>query len=336
MRISLVIPFYNAMPLLGDLLASICSNMSEIDDPYCFEFIFVNDGSTDDYSSVLDGFLEKYPLVKLISQENKGVGHARNQGIKVATGDYIWFVDSDDIVEKGAFAKVIEALKATELPDLIFCDCKGYDDQNDRYHVFNYKYSAYMDGVDYIESEKDRSRIYGILFGKLKINYAIWYQLFKRDLLIQNNIFFDTKLKVSEDMDFKFAALSHARSVIGLDIFIYIYRLPNTNRNSLSKSEISDEQVIFLCNMYRHWYEKFNSEVSADSSDEADGYRVMKNKFSLLVYSSYKLLLQRKKNEMIQEYLSQNEQYLREVYTSNQAYLEWIIAEMKKGNFAEL
>ena len=88
--------------------------------------------------------------------------------------------------------------------------------------------------------------------------------------------------------------------------------------------------------MYRHWYEKFNSEVSADSSDEADGYRVMKNKFSLLVYSSYKLLLQRKKNEMIQEYLSQNEQYLREVYTSNQAYLEWIIAEMKKGNFAEL
>ena len=62
----------------------------------------------------------------------------------------------------------------------------------------------------------------------------------------------------------------------------------------------------------------------------------MKNKFSLLVYSSYKLLLQNKDNEMIQEYLRRNEPYLREVYTSNQEYLEWIIAEMKKGNYAVL
>ena len=62
----------------------------------------------------------------------------------------------------------------------------------------------------------------------------------------------------------------------------------------------------------------------------------MKNKFSLLVYSSYKLLLQNKDNEMIQEYLRRKEPYLREVYTSNKEYLEWVIAEMKKGNYAVL
>lgn len=88
--------------------------------------------------------------------------------------------------------------------------------------------------------------------------------------------------------------------------------------------------------MYSRRYEKFNSEVNAVLSAEANGYSLMKNKFSLLVYSSYKLLLQNKDNEMIQEYLRRNEPYLREVYTSNQEYLEWIISEMKKGNYAVL
>lgn len=336
MRISLVIPFYNAMPFFGDLLSSICSNMTEISDQGCFEFVFINDGSTDDYSGILDEFTKKFPSVKLISQENMGVAYARNQGIKAATGDYIWFVDSDDIVEDHAFLNVIEALKATELPDLVFFDCKGYDDQNNGYHYFDYNYSAYMSGIEYVENDEDRSRIYDVLFGKLKINYAIWYQFFKREMLIQNNITFDTELKTSEDLDFKFAALSHARSVMGLDICIYIYRFPNTNRNSLSKGKISNEQLILLCNMYSRRYEKFNSEVTAVLSAEANGYSLMKNKFSLLVYSSYKLLLQNKDNEMIQEYLRRNEPYLREVYTSNQEYLEWIIAEMKKGNYAVL
>ena len=106
MRISLVIPFYNAMPFFGDLLSSICSNMTEISDQGCFEFVFINDGSTDDYSGILDEFANKFPLVKLISQENMGVAYARNQGIKAATGDYIWFVDSDDIIEDHAFLNV--------------------------------------------------------------------------------------------------------------------------------------------------------------------------------------------------------------------------------------
>lgn len=331
MRISLVIPFYNAMPLLGDLTESICRNMAEIEDSNLFEFVFINDGSTDDYANLLDEFSKKFPLVKIISQENGGVAKARNNGIKAATGDYIWFVDADDMIDEHAFRNIIDALDNSELPDIVFCDCKGYEDQYNYYHSFSYKYSDYMNGVIRIESEDDRSRVYDMLFGKLRINYAIWYQLFKRELLVERNIYFDTKLKTSEDMDYKFKTLSNARSVMGIDACTYIYRLPNDARTSLSKSEITSDQLVLLCDMYSGWYDKFN-QMNSRVSPETGGYSVMKNKFALLVNSTYKLLRIRE-DETSKNCLAEKEPYLAEVYKTNQEYLDWVTEEIKKGNY---
>lgn len=280
MRISLVIPFYNAMPLLRDLTDSICRNMAEIDDRHSFEFVFVNDGSTDDYAALLDEFSKKFPLVKVISQENGGVAKARNNGINSASGDYIWFVDADDMVEEHAFCSILDAL-----------------------------------------------------FGKLRINYAIWYQLFRREFLRENEIYFDTKLKTSEDMDFKFKTLSTARSVMGIDECTYVYRLPNDARTSLSKSGFSCEQLVLLCDMYSGWYDKF-SEMNAIVSPDTNGYGVMKNKFALLVYSAYKLLWQQKDDEAVGSYLAEKEPYLAGVCETNKEFLDRVIAEIRSGNYS--
>lgn len=332
MKISLVIPFYNAMPMLGDLTESICRNMAELEDPHSFEFVFINDGSTDDYVKLLDEFSEKFPTVKIITQENGGVAKARNNGIKAATGDYIWFVDADDMIEEHAFVSIIDALDEAEMPDIMFCDCKGYEDQHNYYHSFSYKYSDHMNGVIRIENEEDRSRVYDMLFGKLRINYAIWYQLFRRELLIKNNIYFDTKLKTSEDMDFKFKTLSNARSVMGIDACTYIYRFPNNARTSLSKSEITSDQLTLLCDMYSAWYDRF-AEMNSRVSPETGGYSVMKNKFALLVNSTYKLLRIRE-DETAKSYFVEKEPYLAEVYKTNQEYLDWVTEEIKKGNYS--
>lgn len=333
MRISLVIPFYNAMPLLRDLTDSICRNMAEIDDRHSFEFVFANDGSTDDYAALLDEFSKKFPLVKVISQENGGVAKARNNGINSASGDYIWFVDADDMVEEHAFCSILNALKDTVPPDIIFCDCKGYEDQHNYYHSFSYKYSDCMRGVWRIENEDDRSLVYDALFGKLRINYAIWYQLFRREFLRENEIYFDTKLKTSEDMDFKFKTLSTARSVMGIDVCTYVYRLPNDARTSLSKSGFSCEQLVLLCDMYSGWYDKF-SEMNAIVSPDTNGYGVMKNKFALLVYSAYKLLLQQKDDEAVGSYLAEKEPYLAGVCETNKEFLDRVIAEIRSGNYS--
>lgn len=102
-RISVIVPAYNGAPwlpkCLDSLLAQTYDNM---------EIIVVNDGSQDGTKEVLDGYAARYDAIKAIHQENRGVTAARLSGLKEASGDWIGFVDGDDVVEKQMFARLLE------------------------------------------------------------------------------------------------------------------------------------------------------------------------------------------------------------------------------------
>ena len=83
MKLSIIIPVYNTKDFLYQCFESFQKSMLKD-----IEVIFVNDGSTDGSSEILNEFVEKYDFVKVISQENQGLSGARNAGIKHATGDY--------------------------------------------------------------------------------------------------------------------------------------------------------------------------------------------------------------------------------------------------------
>ena len=91
--ISIIVPVYNTEKYIERCLDSIMKQ-----DYPNFEVILVNDGSTDESGIIIQKYKEKYKNISYIKQENKGVGAARNAGIKVAKGDYISFVDSDDLI----------------------------------------------------------------------------------------------------------------------------------------------------------------------------------------------------------------------------------------------
>ena len=91
--ISIIVPVYNTEKHIERCLDSIMKQ-----DYPNFEVILVNDGSTDESGIIIQKYKEKYKNISYIKQENKGVGAARNAGIKVAKGDYISFVDSDDFI----------------------------------------------------------------------------------------------------------------------------------------------------------------------------------------------------------------------------------------------
>ncbi len=91
--LSIVIPVYNYADILEDNIKSILNQKTD----YKFEAIFVNDGSTDGAQDILRKY-ENHPNVKLIFQQNSGIGAARNTGINHANGKYLMFVDCDDIV----------------------------------------------------------------------------------------------------------------------------------------------------------------------------------------------------------------------------------------------
>lgn len=115
MTISFIIPVYNRAAVVGRCLDSILAN----DHDLIKEIVVVDDGSTDDSAQVVQCYVDQYPgLIHLVKLEiNSGVSAARNKGLEQVTGDYVWFVDSDDFVAKDALAHLCRTM-AEERPDL--------------------------------------------------------------------------------------------------------------------------------------------------------------------------------------------------------------------------
>lgn len=97
-KVSVVVPVYNVEEYLRECLDSLVNQtLSDI------EIILVNDGSTDNSPAICEEYAKKYEKIKYISQKNQGLSGARNTGIRVAKGEYIGFVDSDDYVKRDMY-----------------------------------------------------------------------------------------------------------------------------------------------------------------------------------------------------------------------------------------
>ena len=115
MKLSIIVPAYNAEETLADCLQSLVGQTVEEK-----EIIVIDDGSTDRTPEILASFPVESRRV-----ENGGQGRARNIGLSMATGDYIGFVDSDDRAEKDMYEKLLRAAEG-EGADIALCDAMGH------------------------------------------------------------------------------------------------------------------------------------------------------------------------------------------------------------------
>ncbi|EMH4162842.1 glycosyltransferase family 2 protein [Pluralibacter gergoviae] len=139
-KISVVIPAYNSEEYIKDCLDSVLSQKRAV-----FEIVVINDGSTDKTEDIVLAFQKKYLNIKYYKIPNGGQSSARNYGIAQAQGEYILFVDSDDILSDGAL-DVLSAKLDTNYVDIIFFNGKSFydDDSLKDDHVFNYKRSKLL------------------------------------------------------------------------------------------------------------------------------------------------------------------------------------------------
>lgn len=105
MFLSFVVPVYNSMEYLPECLDSLMDQDISQDE---YEIICVNDGSTDESINVLRKYQRQYRNIVVIDQENCGVSTARNNGLKIAQGEYIWFIDSDDFILRNILSELQE------------------------------------------------------------------------------------------------------------------------------------------------------------------------------------------------------------------------------------
>ena len=116
MFLSIVVPIFNAELYLEECLHSLFAQDLPASD---YEVICVNDGSTDKSGEILSSFSEKHPNLRVITQKNSGVATARNTGLSAAQGDYIWFVDADDLIQTNILKKLCGILDAADCDQLI-------------------------------------------------------------------------------------------------------------------------------------------------------------------------------------------------------------------------
>ena len=197
--VSIIIPFYNTSEYIEISINSVINQTYNN-----IELILVNDGSTDNTLEIANNILEKYNLnYKMIIQENSGVSASRNMGLNIATGEYIYFLDSDDYITDDFIEKMLNRCIENKL-DMVFCGCDIVKNRK----VINKYTSIYS----YIE---DTKKGIDVLKLDLKEVIHIWTinVMFKKSLLDNNNITYNTKTAYAEDVEFIYKSLFNSDRV---------------------------------------------------------------------------------------------------------------------------
>lgn len=118
MQLSIIIPVYKVEKYIRDTLSSVYNQNV---DANLFEVIVVNDGTPDDSMCIVAEFAAKHANLHIISQENQGLSCARNAGLQMARGAYVWFVDSDDTIAERSIEKVMECVERSKADVVGFC-----------------------------------------------------------------------------------------------------------------------------------------------------------------------------------------------------------------------
>ncbi len=216
MLISIIIPAFNAENYIKDALDSIISQ--SFND---YEIIVVNDGSSDKTTEIV----KKYP-VKIIDQINSGASVARNNGLKAARGEYVFFMDADDSLKENVLEKMAELM--VERVDLVIGLYSMYNlDKN----IKIFEKDSNISG-DLINNRANEDVINTL--GIYRLSSCPWRYFVKRELLIDNKLFFNEKSLV-EDAIWVPKLLCTAKSFMLNDEAFYNYKI---HSNSVSTSKM--------------------------------------------------------------------------------------------------
>lgn len=121
MKLSITIPVYNTEKYFPFTMDSVLAQSFFKENPEDYEIILVDDGSRDRSRDMCDEYAEQYDFIRVIHQENGGLSHARNVGLKEAEGTYVSMIDADDILHPDYYKKMVSVLDKTGLP-VVKCD----------------------------------------------------------------------------------------------------------------------------------------------------------------------------------------------------------------------
>ena len=204
-KISIIIPVYNAWDFLHHAVESVTADSGED-----WELILVNDGSKDGSGQLCDSYAAADRRIRVIHQENRGPGGARNAGLEQARGEYLFFMDSDDALNPGALEVIRQAI-GKWAPDILTFDYLS-DDGTD--HLIPMKANFAPENALFRLEECPRF---------LNSMPATWARVWKRTLYMENGIRYPDRAFYGEDLQTSGKLFALAGSIVYLPEHLYRY-----------------------------------------------------------------------------------------------------------------
>lgn len=211
---SVIIPIYNVEQYLKECIDSVLAQT--VSD---YEMILVDDGSPDNCGMICDEYAAKDERIRVIHKENGGLSSARNAALDIATGKYIFFLDSDDLIEPNLLETVIPSME--EGYDLVAFGLRGFYDDGSVVTDLPREKGSWL-----LDSEKKRKDFIHEILVQGRIGWEACLRAFRREMIEQNHLHFaDNRRIFAEDLYFSLCYCAHAKRILSLDSCLYHYRL---------------------------------------------------------------------------------------------------------------
>ena len=234
MKLSIIIPVYNVEQYLQSCVQSVITQTYQD-----LQVILVNDGSTDSSGILCDQLAQQDSRMQVVHKENGGLSDARNAGLKVATGDYVAFLDSDDVYLLKDGLELLMALAQAEQPDvLLFQAVDVYPNHQSVRKAYDEDYMATHSGTE----------VFAQLVRTQSFNMSACFQLIRRELLESHQLYFEKGL-LSEDVDWSLRLWKHVSKVRAINLPLYGYQ----HRGG----SITTTYTIRYLRSYEHIFAKF-------------------------------------------------------------------------------
>lgn len=241
--VSVIIPVYNVeayLPrCLDTVLAQSYKNM---------QIILVNDGTKDSSGEIIKEYQQKDSRILVVEKENGGLSSARNAGLAYATGEYCFFLDSDDYIEADLLEKAVGAMKLHKADMVVFDYRKFYEDGREDAPF------GICSGIDEITSDQKRLKFLSVNYYHYHLSYEVWNKLYRMDIIRQHQIQFENNYVVfAEDLCFNSYYLMYAKKIVRISDCLHHYLIRSSSITGAGMLEPKMEQFHTLLKyIYRY------------------------------------------------------------------------------------
>ena len=248
--VSIILPVYNAQNHLARCVGSICAQTYRN-----IEIIILNDGSKDQSLPVCEEFRQKDPRILLVDKANSGVSDTRNLGLKLASGKYVEFVDSDDYLDPDFTERLVAAAEENEA-DFVIAPYKMVipagaskpeqvlDKIQDELGVMSVARPPEVREYGFLPAGVYDKDTFSLRLMDKPASYfysVLWNKLYRRDILTGNDIQFVSEMRWAEDLVFNLRYIQYAERFVAIDKPGYYYV---QNPQSICHTQINAATIV--------------------------------------------------------------------------------------------